>query len=103
MIYVTHDQVEAMTLADRIVVLDRGAIAQVGSPLELYNQPANKFVAAFIGSPGMNFFSGEARGDDDGAANVVLPGGGTARDSLARRFADGASRTRRSARASFAR
>ncbi|EYD76600.1 Maltose/maltodextrin transport ATP-binding protein MalK [Rubellimicrobium mesophilum DSM 19309] len=55
MIYVTHDQVEAMTLADRIVVLDRGRIAQVGSPLELYNAPANRFVAGFIGSPAMNF------------------------------------------------
>jgi len=53
MIYVTHDQTEAMTLADKIVVLDKGKIAQVGSPLELYNHPANKFVAAFIGSPGM--------------------------------------------------
>ena len=56
MIYVTHDQTEAMTLADQIVVLDRGTISQIGSPLELYNAPANKFVAAFIGSPSMNFF-----------------------------------------------
>jgi ABC-type sugar transport system ATPase subunit len=55
MIYVTHDQVEAMTLADKIVVLDRGTIAQSGSPLELYNHPANRFVASFIGSPAMNF------------------------------------------------
>ncbi|MBT6121835.1 MAG: sn-glycerol-3-phosphate ABC transporter ATP-binding protein UgpC [Candidatus Puniceispirillum sp.] len=55
MIYVTHDQVEAMTLADRIVVLNAGHIEQVGSPLELYNSPANKFVAGFIGSPKMNF------------------------------------------------
>ena len=55
MIYVTHDQVEAMTLADRIVVLDNGRISQVGSPLELYNMPANKFVASFIGTPAMNF------------------------------------------------
>ena len=55
MIYVTHDQVEAMTLADRIVVLNAGNIEQVGSPLELYNSPANKFVAGFIGSPKMNF------------------------------------------------
>ena len=54
MIYVTHDQVEAMTLADRIVVLNKGQIEQVGSPLELYNQPANQFVAEFIGSPKMN-------------------------------------------------
>jgi multiple sugar transport system ATP-binding protein len=54
MIYVTHDQVEAMTLADKIVVLDGGVIQQVGSPLELYNRPANLFVAGFIGSPKMN-------------------------------------------------
>lgn len=55
MIYVTHDQVEAMTLADKIVVLNAGRIEQVGSPMELYNRPANLFVAGFIGSPQMNF------------------------------------------------
>ncbi len=55
MIYVTHDQVEAMTLADKIVVLDKGRISQQGSPLDLYNAPANRFVASFIGSPAMNF------------------------------------------------
>ncbi len=55
MIYVTHDQVEAMTLADKIVVLNAGQIEQVGSPMELYNKPANTFVAGFIGSPQMNF------------------------------------------------
>ena len=55
MIYVTHDQVEAMTLADKIVVLDKGRISQMGSPLDLYNRPANRFVAGFIGSPAMNF------------------------------------------------
>jgi multiple sugar transport system ATP-binding protein len=54
-IYVTHDQVEAMTLADTIVVLRDGVIEQVGSPMELYHRPANKFVAGFIGSPKMNF------------------------------------------------
>jgi multiple sugar transport system ATP-binding protein len=58
MIYVTHDQVEAMTMADRIVVLNRGNIEQVGSPLELYNRPDSLFVAGFIGSPKMNLFSG---------------------------------------------
>lgn len=58
MIYVTHDQVEAMTLADKIVVLRDGYIEQVGSPLELYRNPDNKFVAGFIGSPGMNFLKG---------------------------------------------
>jgi multiple sugar transport system ATP-binding protein len=55
MIYVTHDQVEAMTLANRIVVMNAGKIEQVGTPMELYNKPANKFVAGFIGSPQMNF------------------------------------------------
>lgn len=55
MVYVTHDQVEAMTLANRIVVINQGRIEQVGSPLELYHQPANRFVAGFIGSPKMNF------------------------------------------------
>jgi len=57
-VFVTHDQAEAMTLADRIVVLHRGVVQQVGSPLELYHRPANRFVAAFIGSPSMNFFGG---------------------------------------------
>jgi multiple sugar transport system ATP-binding protein len=52
---VTHDQVEAMTLGDRVVVMKDGVVQQVGEPLELYNQPANKFVAGFIGSPAMNF------------------------------------------------
>ncbi|MBB3312643.1 multiple sugar transport system ATP-binding protein [Rhizobium sp. BK196] len=58
MIYVTHDQVEAMTMADKIVVLNRGNIEQVGSPLELYRSPRNLFVAGFIGSPKMNFING---------------------------------------------
>ncbi|UTM59999.1 maltose/maltodextrin ABC transporter ATP-binding protein MalK [Photobacterium sp. CCB-ST2H9] len=57
MIYVTHDQVEAMTMADKIVVLDGGAVSQVGKPLELYHYPENRFVAGFIGSPKMNFMS----------------------------------------------
>ena len=56
MIYVTHDQVEAMTMADRIVVLNKGNIEQVGSPLELYNKPDSLFVAGFIGSPKMNLY-----------------------------------------------
>jgi lactose/L-arabinose transport system ATP-binding protein len=62
MIYVTHDQVEAMTLADKIVVLRAGRIEQVGKPLDLYNDPDNRFVAGFIGSPAMNFFDGTGRG-----------------------------------------
>ena len=60
MIYVTHDQVEAMTMADRIVVLNKGNIEQVGSPLELYHKPQSIFVAGFIGSPKMNFLGGGA-------------------------------------------
>jgi len=71
MIYVTHDQVEAMTLASKIVVLDRGVISQVGSPLELYDHPANKFVASFIGSPTMNFIAVDAVGDD----MIAMPDG----------------------------
>ena len=61
-IYVTHDQVEAMTLADKIVVLRAGVVEQVGAPLELYDNPANTFVAGFIGSPRMNFFDGKVIG-----------------------------------------
>ncbi len=57
-IYVTHDQVEAMTLADRVVVMDAGAIQQIGTPKEIYNKPANSFVASFIGSPAMNLMHG---------------------------------------------
>ncbi|MEM7212963.1 MAG: sn-glycerol-3-phosphate ABC transporter ATP-binding protein UgpC [Pseudomonadota bacterium] len=63
MIYVTHDQVEAMTLADKIVVLRSGRIEQVGAPMELYKNPANRFVAGFIGSPSMNFLNGSVEGD----------------------------------------
>ena len=63
MIYVTHDQVEAMTLADKIVVLNGGRIEQVGGPMELYNSPANEFVAGFIGSPKMNFIDGARLGE----------------------------------------
>ncbi len=62
MIYVTHDQVEAMTMADKIVVLNRGNIEQVGSPLELYRKPRNLFVAGFIGSPKMNLVNGQICG-----------------------------------------
>ncbi len=69
MIYVTHDQVEAMTLADKIVVLRAGRIEQVGSPMELYRDPANRFVAGFIGSPAMNFLEGRV----SGGGEVELP------------------------------
>ena len=67
MIYVTHDQVEAMTMADRIAVFNAGRIEQVGSPLDLYNKPANLFVAGFIGSPRMNFVTGTTRPGDTGS------------------------------------
>jgi ABC-type sugar transport system ATPase subunit len=75
MIYVTHDQVEAMTLADRIVVLRAGSIEQVGTPLELYNKPANRFVAGFIGSPHMNFLDGTVESVGAERAVVALAGG----------------------------
>ncbi|MCK4578518.1 MAG: sn-glycerol-3-phosphate ABC transporter ATP-binding protein UgpC [Candidatus Marinimicrobia bacterium] len=65
MIYVTHDQIEAMTMSDKIVVLDKGVIQQVDSPLELYNNPTNKFVAGFIGSPAMNFIPGEIKANGE--------------------------------------
>jgi len=64
MIYVTHDQVEAMTMADKIVVLHNGCVEQIGSPLELYNSPANRFVAGFIGSPAMNFLQVRRQDND---------------------------------------
>jgi len=72
MIYVTHDQVEAMTMADKIVVLRGGRIEQVGAPLDLYNAPANRFVAGFIGSPRMNFLSGTVSATDATGVRVTL-------------------------------
>lgn len=69
-IYVTHDQIEAMTMADKIVVMKDGRVEQIGTPLELYDFPDNKFVAGFIGSPSMNFMPGVVRG-----SNVVLDSG----------------------------
>ncbi len=75
MVYVTHDQVEAMTLADRIVVLNAGRIEQVGAPMELYEHPCNVFVAGFIGSPGMNFIKAEVLEASAGGALVKLAGG----------------------------
>ena len=79
MIYVTHDQVEAMTMADRIVVLKDGIIEQAGSPLELYNKPANMFVAGFIGSPKMNFLDGVVAAHHADAVDVRISGGETIR------------------------
>lgn len=75
MIYVTHDQVEAMTLADRIVVLDRGRVAQVGTPSDLYHRPANRFVAAFVGAPPMNIFAVDLELGPAGHTVARMPGG----------------------------
>jgi alpha-glucoside transport system ATP-binding protein len=87
MVYVTHDQVEAMTLASRIVVLAGGGISQVGTPMELYQRPENEFVAQFIGSPAMNLMPGEIVGT--GAQTAVrLAAGGMARASIATQAAD---------------
>jgi multiple sugar transport system ATP-binding protein len=63
-IYVTHDQVEAMTLGQRIVLMDRGVVQQVDTPMKIYKKPANRFVASFIGSPAMNFFAGHVAGQE---------------------------------------
>ena len=76
MIYVTHDQVEAMTLADKIVVLNGGIVEQVGSPLELYHRPRNMFVAGFIGSPRMNFIPVTVQSAGSGHVTLSLPGNG---------------------------
>jgi len=73
MVYVTHDQVEAMTMADKIVVLQAGVIEQVGSPLELYHSPRNTFVAGFIGSPKMNLLSGEVAAKHGGHTIGIRP------------------------------
>ena len=73
-IYVTHDQVEAMTLGDRVVVMKDGLVQQVGEPLTVYAKPRNRFVAGFIGSPAMNFIDCTVTGSD-GALSVDAPGG----------------------------
>ncbi len=87
MVYVTHDQVEAMTLASRIVVLAGGGISQVGTPLELYERPENEFVAQFIGSPAMNLLPGEVV--ETGETTVVqLAGGGHVRAAIPTLAAD---------------
>jgi multiple sugar transport system ATP-binding protein len=76
-IYVTHDQIEAMTMADKIVVMHDGVVEQFGSPLELYDRPANVFVAGFIGSPAMNFITGRLEGGEPPtlvtASGVTIP------------------------------
>ncbi|NTE65376.1 TOBE domain-containing protein, partial [Agrobacterium tumefaciens] len=73
-VYVTHDQIEAMTLASRIVAMNAGHVQQIGAPLDLYDRPANLFVAGFIGSPGMNFLEGRL-GRENGGSFVVLGDG----------------------------
>ena len=73
-IYVTHDQIEAMTLADRVVVMNKGVVQQVGTPLDIYDQPENTFVAGFIGSPAMNLVEGELRDGVFSAANIKIAG-----------------------------
>ena len=75
MIYVTHDQVEAMTLADKVVVLNGGRVEQVGSPLELYHHPANLFVAGFLGTPKMGFLKGKLSRVDSAGCEVTLDAG----------------------------
>ncbi|KXF75461.1 sugar ABC transporter ATP-binding protein [Paramesorhizobium deserti] len=72
-IYVTHDQVEAMTMADKIVVLNGGRVEQIGAPLDLYDRPANQFVAGFIGSPAMNFLTGTITAEGFAAPGILLP------------------------------
>ncbi|MBW3511464.1 ABC transporter ATP-binding protein [Janthinobacterium sp. NKUCC06_STL] len=89
MIYVTHDQVEAMTLADRIVVLNAGRIEQVGAPLELYHHPANLFVAGFLGSPRMNFLKGNIHSYADGVATIATNAGGMLQAVLTQPLASG--------------
>ncbi|OYU41030.1 MAG: ABC transporter ATP-binding protein [Pseudorhodobacter sp. PARRP1] len=73
-IYVTHDQIEAMTLADRVVVMNKGEVQQVGTPTEIYDRPANTFVASFIGSPAMNLISGQIAGGTFTADNMLVAG-----------------------------
>ncbi|WP_210527866.1 ABC transporter ATP-binding protein [Rubellimicrobium arenae] len=77
-VYVTHDQIEAMTMADRIVVMNGGRIAQAGAPLDLYDRPANTFVAGFIGSPSMNLIEGVGQGEAVAAGPLRLPARGAA-------------------------
>ncbi|WP_420862408.1 ABC transporter ATP-binding protein [Algirhabdus cladophorae] len=73
-IYVTHDQIEAMTLADRVVIMEKGVVQQVGTPVDIYDKPANTFVASFIGSPAMNLIDGELSGGVFRADNIEVSG-----------------------------
>src|SRR5207237_6065777 len=85
-LYVTHDQVEAMTLAHRMIVMNAGRAEQIGTPMDVYEDPQTIFVAGFIGSPAMNFMTGKAAGD----RSVALDHGGTAGASCVRVEAGGA-------------
>jgi ABC-type sugar transport system ATPase subunit len=87
MVYVTHDQVEAMTMADRLVILNGGHVEQVGPPLEVYRRPRTVFAAGFLGSPKMNFLRGEITEVGADGVTVKLTGGGTAKAAVK---ADGA-------------
>ena len=73
-IYVTHDQIEAMTLADRVVVMNKGLIQQIGTPTEIYDRPANLFVAGFIGNPAMNLVEGQIKKGCFSADNITVKG-----------------------------
>jgi len=89
MLMVTHDQVEAMTLADRIVVLNQGRIEQFAAPMELYERPATRFVAGFVGSPSMNFLPVARAADVDGRCAVTLAGGATVHTAVTAFAAEG--------------
>ena len=73
-IYVTHDQIEAMTLADRVVIMKQGVVQQVGTPVEIYDRPANAFVASFIGNPAMNLIDGDISGGRFQAEGTIIQG-----------------------------
>ena len=90
MVFVTHDQVEAMTLATRIVVMNAGRIEQIGTPIEIYRRPATRFVAGFIGTPAMNFLSVERSASDDAFAAVRLPDGTRLKTSVPNAALNGA-------------
>ncbi|MDQ3557820.1 MAG: sn-glycerol-3-phosphate ABC transporter ATP-binding protein UgpC, partial [Pseudomonadota bacterium] len=92
-IYVTHDQIEAMTLANKIVVMNAGRVEQIGSPLDLYHRPANLFVAGFIGSPRMNFIHGRVEASRPGIAILSVNGGEIALPAPAAELAEGESIT----------
>lgn len=92
MIFVTHDQVEAMTLATRIVVMNAGRIEQIGSPIEIYRRPATRFVAGFIGTPAMNFLPVERIASDDAHTAIRLPDGTQLKTAVPNTMLNGAKR-----------